>query len=241
MMMKTAGGPGLVHPLDFNDRKRPHFSRATWIATGVVLAAHAGLGAALYYQRFEMPVSAAPPERPPINVLTVRLPPAEPLEAKTPAAPNLPVNETPVPTIRTDTLAALDTDATPSDSTTITFDTVVKDPAPDVPKTEPVVAPPAVITGPTWSSRPTAEQLMQAYPRRALTAGVPGSASLNCLVLPSGAVTDCNVTREAPGSYGFGRAAQSLSRYFRVNPRTVNGAAEGSRVSISLRFNLPED
>ena len=82
---------------------------------------------------------------------------------------------------------------------------------------------------------------MRAYPPRAIAANVNGSASLNCLVLPSGAVTDCNVTRETPGGYGFGRSAQSLSRHFRVNPRTVNGAAEGSRVVINLRFNLPED
>ena len=50
-----------------------------------------------------------------------------------------------------------------------------------------------------------------------------------------------NVSRETPGGYGFGRAAQGLSRHFRVNPRTVNGAAEGSRVNINLRFNLPTD
>jgi protein TonB len=54
-------------------------------------------------------------------------------------------------------------------------------------------------------------------------------------------VTDCNVQSETPGGYGFGRAAQGLSRHFRVNPRTVNGAAEGSRVNINLRFAPPED
>jgi protein TonB len=54
-------------------------------------------------------------------------------------------------------------------------------------------------------------------------------------------VTDCNVLRETPGGYGFGRAAQGLSRHFRVNPRTVNGAAEGSRVNINLRFTPPAD
>jgi protein TonB len=82
---------------------------------------------------------------------------------------------------------------------------------------------------------------MRAYPERAIIAGVAGSASLNCLVLPTGAVTDCNVVNETPAGYGFGRAAQGLSRHFRVNPRTVNGAAEGSRVNINLRFNAPAD
>lgn len=241
MMMTTAGGPGLVHPLDFNERKRPRFSRATWIATGIVLAAHAGLGIALYYQRFEMPAVAALPEGPIIDVRTFRLPPPKPVEARTPPAPNMPVHDTPVPRTPTDTLPAVPTDATPTDSTTITFDSVVKDPTPDIRTVELTAAPPAVITSPSWSRQPTAEQLMRAYPGRALQAEVAGSASLNCLVLRTGAVTDCNVTRETPGGYSFGRAAQSLSRYFRINPRTVDGAAEGSRVSINLRFTLPED
>ena len=83
--------------------------------------------------------------------------------------------------------------------------------------------------------------MTRAYPARAINAGIAGSASLNCLVLPTGAVTDCNVARETPGGYGFGRAAQGLSRQFRVNPRTVNGAAQGSRVNINLRFNPPAD
>lgn len=241
MMMTTAGGPGLVHPLDFNERKRPRFSRATWIATGIVVAAHAGLGAALYYQRFEMPTVEAPPESRPFDVITFRLPPPEPVAAKTPPAPNMPVHDTPVPRTPTDTLPAVPTDAIPTDSTTITFDREVRDPVPDVRPIEPEATPPAVITNPSWSRQPTSDQLIRAYPARAIAAEVSGSASLNCLVLASGAVTDCNVTRETPGGYGFGRAAQSLSRYFRINPRTVDGAAEGSRVNIGLRFTLPED
>jgi len=242
MMMTTAGGPGLVHPLDFNERKRPRFSRTTWIATGIVLAAHAGLGAALYYQRFEMAPPVALPEGPIIQVTTYRPRPPEPVVAKTPPAPNVPVHDTPVPLTPTDTLTAVPTDAKPTDSTTITFDREVKNPTPDVRPTETATrTPPAVITSPSWSRQPSADQLMRAYPARAITAEVSGSAALNCLVLPDGNVTDCDVTRETPGGYGFGRAAQSLSRYFRINPRTVDGAAEGSRVNIGLRFTLPED
>lgn len=241
MMMTTAGGPGMVHPLDFNERKRPRFSRATWFATGIVVAAHAGLGVALYYQRFEMPPAVILPEGPIINVTTYRPKPPEPVVAKTPPAPNMPVHDTPVPRTPTDTLPAVPTDAKPTDSTTITFDREVSDPAPDVRPVEPVVTPAPVIRNPSWSRQPSADQMMDAYPKRALQNDVSGSASLNCLVLPTGFVTDCNVTRETPGGYGFGRGAQSLSRYFRINPRTVDGAAEGSRVSINLRFTLPQD
>lgn len=241
MMMKTAGGPGLVHPLDFNDRKRPRFSRATWIATGVVLAAHAGLGVALYYQRFEMPAVLSPPERQPIDVVFRRPPPPRPVEAKTPPAPNPDVNDTPIPRTPTETLPTESSDKPVGDTIVLTTDEPVDIVAPDSTTTEPVVAPAPVIRNPSWSRQPSADQMMDAYPRRAIQADVSGSATLNCLVLPTGFVTDCNVARETPGGYGFGRAAQSLSRHFRVNPRTVDGAAEGSRVSINLRFTLPED
>lgn len=240
-MMMTAGGPGLVHPLDFNERKRPRFSRATWIATGIVVAAHAGLGVALYYQRFEMPPTVAPPEGPIINVLNYRPKPPEPVAAKTPPAPNLPLNKTPATPTTVETLPAEAADK-PTESTTVTFEPV-ETPADNSPVKEAIATPPAapVIRNPSWSRQPSADQMMAAYPKRALQAEVAGSASLNCLVLPTGAVTDCNVTRETPGGHGFGRAAQSLSRHFRVNPRTVDGAAEGSRVSINLRFTVPED
>lgn len=240
MMIKTAGGPAMVHPLDFNERKRPRFSRATWIATGIVVAAHVGLGVALYYQRFEMTPPAALPEGPIINVLNYRPRPPEPVKAKTPPAPNLPLNETPAPRTPTETLPAESSETPADDTTTVTFDKPVEIALPESTVREPVVTPAPVISHPSWSRQPSAAQMMEAYPKRALQAEVDGSASLNCLVQADGFVTDCNVTRETPG-YGFGRAAQGLSRYFRVNPRTVNGAAEGSRVSINLRFTVPED
>ncbi|MDQ3126083.1 MAG: energy transducer TonB [Pseudomonadota bacterium] len=241
MMIKTAGGPGLVSPLDFHERRTPRFSKATWVAVGIVVAGHFGLGAAMYYQRFEMPILAAPPTTPPLDVTMMRLEPRPLPEPKPlPTPPNTRVNETttPAPDVETVTVTQGET---VTNSTTITTTTVVTDPVPDTRPVETVrPEPPAVIRNPSWSRQPSADQMMRAYPDRALTAGVAGSASLNCLVLPTGGVTDCNVSQETPGGYGFGRAAQGLSRHFRINPRTVNGAAEGSRVNINLRFNLPE-
>lgn len=241
MMIKTAGGPGLVSPIDFHERRTPRFTRTTWIATGIVVAAHVGVGVALYYQRFEIPVVERP-EGPIIEILNVRRPkPPEPIKpAEARPAPNTPLNATPRPLTPTETLAAVPTDATPTNSTAVTFTEVVETPAENTPVVEPTPAPPAVIRNPSWAQQPSGAQLMRAYPERAVVAGVSGSAALNCLVLPSGAVTDCNVSRETPGGYGFGRAAQGLSRHFRVNPRTVDGAAQGSRVSMTLRFTLPE-
>ena len=243
MMINTAGGPGLVSPIDFNERKTPRLSKATWVATGIVVAAHLGLGAAMYYQRFEMPQSEAPPEPNPFDVTMVRPEPKPLPEPKPvpPTAPNTRINDTTAPPETVETINVVPGETTAEDSTTISLTSVAPDPVDNTPVAEPVRQPPPVIRNPSWSRQPSADQLLRAYPERAITAGVAGSASLNCLVLPSGGVADCNVSRETPGGYGFGRAAQSLSRHFRVNPRTVNGAAEGSRVNINLRFTVPED
>jgi len=243
MMIKTAGGPGLVSPIDYNERKPPRMSRAAWVATGIVVAGHVGLGALMYYQRFEMPLVAPPPEPAPVDITMVR-PEPRPLPEPKPVPPNPPntrVNDTPSPPETTETISVVQGETAAPDSTTITLATETPNPVPDAVTVVPASQPSAVIRNPSWLRQPSADQMMRAYPQRAITAGVAGSASLNCLVLPSGAVTDCNVTREGPDGYGFGRAAQGLSRHFRVNPRTVNGAAEGSRVNINLRFNLPED
>ena len=243
MMIKTAGGPGLVSPIDFHERRRPWFSKKTWIAVGIVATAHLGLGAALYFQRFEMPLPDATPTSNPFEITMIRpepkpLPEPKPVDA---APPNTRVNEPTTPARDVETVFLTQGD-TVADSTSITTATPSPEPVNNVTPVETVQPqPPAIIRNPSWSRQPSAEQMKRAYPERATTAGVTGSASLNCLVLPSGAVTDCNVLRETPGGYGFGRAAQGLSRYFRVNPRTVNGAAEGSRVNINLRFAPPED
>jgi protein TonB len=239
MMIRTAGGPGLVSPFDYNERKTPRCSRNTWIALAVVGAGHVGLGAALYYQRFEMelPVETRPPA---IDVRMMTLPkPPPPKPAATPEpsqAPNTVFNEVPSAALATETIAVVQGE-TPSNTTTITVAEVAPEPTNDGTATTPVR--PAVITNPRWERQPSADQLMRAYPQRALEAEIGGRASLNCLVQPNGRVADCNLTGETPGGHGFGRAAQGLTRHFQISPRTVDGAAVGSRVNIAIRFNPP--
>lgn len=242
MMIRTAGGPHGVSPLDFNERRKPGLSRTSWMVIGVVALAHIGVGVALYNQRFELQL--APLEDGPLTIVTMEpMPkpkPIEPVEREpTPAAPNPVTNVTPIPTQPTDVVNIPRSDLPPSDSITITTDRIVETPVPDQP---PVAQPepPALITRANWIRQPTPEQMDRAFPERAIQRGVSGSASLNCLVEASGRVTDCRVTNETPGGYGFGRAAQSVSRYFQISPQTVNGAAQGSRVAMTIRFAAPD-
>lgn len=243
MMMKTAGGPALVSPLDFGERKKP-LPRWAWGAVGASLLVHAAIGVALYQQRFEIATPAPTDPGPTIEVDMFRPKPPPPVASDpAPAAPTPPVHRTAPPTAPTDTLNVPPIDnPAPVTGPAINLTHAVPSDATGVAVTpEPPVARATVITNPSWLRKPTGDQLLNAYPDRALRNEVGGSATLRCAVRLDGTLTGCAVTAETPGGYGFGRSAMSLSRYFRMNPGAVDGrAVDGAYVDVGVRFTLPE-
>jgi protein TonB len=99
-----------------------------------------------------------------------------------------------------------------------------------------------VVTSPDWLVKPSAAEVVAAYPRRALIRRIGGTARVTCVVTVDGETAGCEVLAEDPPGVGFGPAALKLSHRFRFRPRTVDGIPEGGAiVIIPFRFEIPPE
>jgi TonB family protein len=98
-----------------------------------------------------------------------------------------------------------------------------------------------MIDNPVWVAAPTFADVAQAYPVRAR--GVEGYAVAHCEVMRSGALTNCQVTKEAPDSHGFGNAAAALAEHkFKVDPAIAGERPRDDLwVDVPIRFPSPSD
>lgn len=229
----------LAEILNSAEHPRRTSRQMLYIATGVLLLHLAG-AAYLYSQKVATPEMAKDDDHG-VTIITYRIP--KPVTPKPVTHPK-PVANTAV------VHKAAETPVTPPKPMDITHTedhpagqgpTIIDTrppPQPPQPPAQPAnPAGPPVITDPTWTSKPSADQLSQFYPVRALNLGKSGDVTLQCRVLQKGTVTGCSVLAETPDSFGFGAAAVKLSRFFRMSPRMEDGRpVDGATVKIRLAF-----
>ena len=229
-------GYSFVHPLKTSAHRRmTPTSIAALVAVG---AAHLGLAVYLYGAHFAPAQLATPPDPAPVFIEIPRLapePPPTPAHRLQPRT--LPVHVEQRVAIQADqTIEVQPPPRTPQVIDTGKVSLLASDAGGEA------AAPPRprpVITDPHWLRQPTADEFADAYPRRALDVGKAGVVSLTCTVAASGDLADCSVTEESPTGWGFGAAALSLSKRFRLVPREEDGRPTGGAlVRIPIRFAL---
>jgi TonB family protein len=99
--------------------------------------------------------------------------------------------------------------------------------------TEPQTKTPA-----SWRTKPSASQLLGAWPAEALAKHIEGKVQLNCAVTTAGQADDCKVVSETPAGLGFGSAALLLTPTFLFNPARDATGPIVSRVNIPINFNM---
>jgi TonB family protein len=112
----------------------------------------------------------------------------------------------------------------PPEQVTIRFSLRPPQIVPDITRMAHTVAKPAVIT------QPSAAEIQAAYPERALSDQVQGSAAIDCQVMANGKLAGCHVAGELPAGYGFGQAVMDLAGDFVMKPRSVDGEPVGGAV-----------
>jgi TonB family protein len=93
---------------------------------------------------------------------------------------------------------------------------------------------------PDWLQKPSGEDMSAFYPRRAERHDINGRATIKCQVDAGGGLVNCKVMAEAPRGEGFGAAAVSLSRKFRMTPPQGHVGPQPPEITIPIVFQIPD-
>ena len=95
-----------------------------------------------------------------------------------------------------------------------------------------------MLDNPVWAQAASYDDMVRAYPPKA--GKLDGYAAVHCMVLRGGALNGCQIIKEDPGKLGFGAAAVTLARQFRVAPETLAKHYTSSLwVDVPIRFFAP--
>ncbi|HEV2364496.1 MAG TPA: TonB family protein [Caulobacteraceae bacterium] len=99
---------------------------------------------------------------------------------------------------------------------------------------------PHVIQNPDWAKKPSADDINDVWPEKAMRLGVQGEAEIGCRVNAHGVLELCNIVSEKPPDMGFGAAALALAPRFQMRPMSIDGVpVSGAEVHIPIRFLTP--
>lgn len=90
-----------------------------------------------------------------------------------------------------------------------------------------------------WRRKPSPQDLLVVWPKKAWGKGLGGEAIIQCPVSTQGALYDCIVVSEKPAGENFGSAAIALTPQFLMKPATLKGTPVVSIARIPLNFSLP--
>jgi TonB family protein len=94
-----------------------------------------------------------------------------------------------------------------------------------------------LILHPIWSAAPSFADVAAAYPSAA--AGIAGHVVLQCPVSSDGTLHGCSAVTEQPTGKGFARAADKLTRHFRLSAESMP-AKSGDPPYVDVPFHLAD-